>query len=200
MQEAWRKYLGVALGVTETSRKKATKVVRKLVGRGGTTADQLQTLTSDLLAAGSANREAISKLVRFEVDRALGRVGLATADEVTQLTNRVRELEAELRQARGATGPLTEAAEPVASAPVTGPAPAAPEKKTVAKKSVAKKAAAKKTPGAAEPAHLVPPVAAPPLETSEPAEVSVAPPKAPAKKTTAKKAPKKAQPKAGDGS
>ncbi len=46
-----------------------------------------------------ANREALTKLVRFEVDRALGAVGLATADEVAELTRRVHDLERQLREA-----------------------------------------------------------------------------------------------------
>ena len=45
-----------------------------LVGqlRGGATAAQLQGLAEDLLQAGMANREALTNIVRYEVDRALG--------------------------------------------------------------------------------------------------------------------------------
>src|SRR5688572_13521820 len=92
MQDAWRAYFELASGVTEASRKKATKVVRKLVGKGGATAEQLQALAGELVATSAANRESLSKLVRFEVDRALGAVGLATADEVGTLTKRIRQL------------------------------------------------------------------------------------------------------------
>src|SRR5205814_6719886 len=72
MQEAMRTYLELAMGLTEASRKKVRKVVKDAVGRSGATADQVKTLTSDLMATNSANRDALSKLVRFEVDRALG--------------------------------------------------------------------------------------------------------------------------------
>src|SRR3954467_6998424 len=99
MQEAMRTYLELALGLTETSRKRVRKAVKEAVGRSGATADQVKALTGELLAANSANREALSKLVRFEVDRALGVVGLATADEVGELTQRVRDLERQLREA-----------------------------------------------------------------------------------------------------
>ena len=75
MRKAVRTYLETALGVTDTSSKKLKKVVEEAVGKGGATADQIKALTTDLMAARSANREAISKLVRFEVDRALGVVG-----------------------------------------------------------------------------------------------------------------------------
>ena len=64
MQEALRTYLELAMGLTETSRKKVRKVVKEAVGRGNATADQVKALTSDLMAANSANREALAKLVR----------------------------------------------------------------------------------------------------------------------------------------
>ena len=109
MQDAWRAYLEMALGLTEAPRKKAQKVVGELVNRGGATAAQLQGLAEDLMSTGLANREALTNIVRYEVDRALGVVGLATADEVSDLTTRVRDLERQLREARGraATGTAT---------------------------------------------------------------------------------------------
>ncbi|WP_431897846.1 hypothetical protein [Micromonospora haikouensis] len=170
MQDAWRAYLGLAMGLTEAPRKKAQDVVRRVVGSGEATATQLQALAEELVSTGAANREALTKLVRFEVDRALGAVGLATADEVAELTRRVHELERQLREAR--TGPAepapqASAPQPPAAEPSASPAPVA--KKAVAKKAVAKKAVAKKAPatvsrtdseaGAAEPAR--PPKKAP---------------------------------------
>src|SRR3712207_3331606 len=100
MADAWRAYLEMALGLAEVPRKKAQQVAAELVNKGGATAGQLQGLVEDALAAGMANREALTKIVRFEVDRALGVVGLATADEVTELTDRVRDLERQLRLAQ----------------------------------------------------------------------------------------------------
>ncbi|MEH1169890.1 hypothetical protein V6V47_31375 [Micromonospora sp. CPCC 205539] len=167
MQDAWRAYLELALGLTEAPRKKAQDAARRLVGSGGATAAQLQALGEELFSTGAANREALTKLVRFEVDRALGAVGLATADEVAELTRRVHDLERQLREARAVepAGPTpqpdsTRVAQPdaglvlsagSAAAPVSAPAPVpAPApvssvgKKAVAKKAVAKKAVAKK--------------------------------------------------------
>ncbi|GLZ61012.1 hypothetical protein [Micromonospora sp. NBRC 107095] len=167
MQDAWRAYLELAMGLAEAPRKKAQDVARRLVGSGGATAAQLQALGEELLTTSAANREALTKLVRFEVDRALGAVGLATADEVAELTRRVHDLERQLRQARsvdastaGPTAPPdpTAAARPgtglvpsdaPAGAPVSAPvAKKAVAKKAVAKKAVAKKAIAKKPPAA----------------------------------------------------
>jgi polyhydroxyalkanoate synthesis regulator phasin len=158
MQDAWRAYLGLAMGLTEAPRKKAQEVVRRVVGSGEATGAQLQALAEELLSTGMANREALTKLVRFEVDRALGAVGLATADEVAELTRRVRELERQLREAKA--GPAESGAPPVApgvpepTAPGTPTAPGAAEPaapgpaptKAVAKKAVAKKAIARKPP------------------------------------------------------
>src|SRR5215216_4379086 len=100
MQDAWRAYLELALGLSEASRKKATKVAKDLLGKGGATAEQLQTVAEELVKTSAANREAITKLVRSELDRALGVVGLATAEEVGDLTSRVRDLEQQLQEAQ----------------------------------------------------------------------------------------------------
>jgi polyhydroxyalkanoate synthesis regulator phasin len=106
MQPAMRNYLELVLGITDASRKKAKKAVKDAVGRGNATVEQIKALTSDLVAANSANRDALANLVRFEVDRALGVVGLATADEVKELTARVRDLERQLREATAGGGSM----------------------------------------------------------------------------------------------
>jgi polyhydroxyalkanoate synthesis regulator phasin len=150
MQEAWRAYLDLAMGLTETSRKRATKVAKKLVGRGNATADQLQSMAEELINTSMANREAITRLIRFELDRALGRVGLATAEEVSELTTRVRELEQELSEARAAAV-AAQATTTTVGMPVGAAGPVKAVRK-VAKKTVAKKAAAKKAAAALDPA------------------------------------------------
>jgi hypothetical protein len=93
----------------------------------------VQSLAEDLLNQSRSNREAISALVKYEVDRALTRVGLATNDEVAELTKRVRQLEGKVRETVGAALNRT-------------PAKKSPAKKSAAKKAPAKKAAAKKAP------------------------------------------------------
>jgi polyhydroxyalkanoate synthesis regulator phasin len=147
-QEAWRAYLELAIGATDATRKKATRAVRRLVGKSAVPAEQLQRMAEDLVKTSAANREAMTKLVRYELDRALGAVGLATADEVAALTERVRELEAQLRAATVAPVAKSDAAAPVGAEVVEETAVAAapaPVKKTAVKKAVAKKTVAKKT-------------------------------------------------------
>ncbi|MEV4754583.1 hypothetical protein AB0J86_05650 [Micromonospora sp. NPDC049559] len=188
MQDAWRAYLELALGFTEASRKRAQSVARRVVESGGATAVQLQALAEELRSTSLANREALTKIVRFEVDRALGAVGLATADEVADLTARVRQLEQELRESRW-SAPAAEAA---AGGTAAGPSEAgvarglgpdeAVAKKAAAKKAVAKKTAAKKALARVEPAKKA--VA----KRTEPAK-KTAPAKKMAKKTAARKPP-----------
>ncbi|MGZ6793915.1 MAG: phasin family protein [Mycobacteriales bacterium] len=131
MKDALKGYLALASGLTEVTRQRATAAAKALVAQGEATAGQVTGLADDLIAQSRSNREAMTALVKFEVDKALGRVGLASAEEVTELTARVRQLEAQLR----------EATKPAAQAPAAAKAPA--------KKAPAKKAPAKKAPATA---------------------------------------------------
>jgi polyhydroxyalkanoate synthesis regulator phasin len=109
MQKALKNYLAIASGLTEVSKRAAKEAAKQLTKTSGATVEQVQTLAEDLLTTGLSNRESMVKLVRYEVDRALGLVGLATADEVEQLTSRIHELEQKLRAAEGRGGTATAA-------------------------------------------------------------------------------------------
>lgn len=145
VQDALKAYLELALGLGEASKKKAEKTVKKLAkeltGKGQATAGQLQSMADDLIATSAANREAVSRLVRVELDRALTRVGLATSEEVSGLVARVDALERQLRDRQAASG-TPQKAPLVSKAPVVRKTPA---KKAAAEAPVAKKAPAKKT-------------------------------------------------------
>jgi len=108
------------------------------VAQGQARAEQVSTLTEDLIAQSRSNREAVTALVKYEVDRALGRFGLAANDEVTQLTKRVRALEGQIRELNAAAGGTPRSS--------GGAAKQAPAKSAAAKKAPAKKAPAKKAP------------------------------------------------------
>lgn len=160
VQDALKAYLELALGLGEASKKKAEKTVKKLAkeltGKGQATAGQLQSMAEDLIATSTANREAVTRLVRVEMDRALSRVGLATADEVSSLVARIDALERQLRDGQAAAGPAAprKATSTEAAAPKATPRKASPGtpqiKAPVVKKAPAKKAAdvpvAKKAP------------------------------------------------------
>lgn len=124
MRDALKSYLTLAAGLAEVPRQRALAAAKALVSSGEATAEQVSSLAEDLIEQTKQNREAVVVLVGSEVDRALGRIGLASADEVISLRERVRVLEAEARRSASAT-----------------PAPA---KKAPAKKAAAKKAAAQK--------------------------------------------------------
>src|ERR1043166_3265479 len=131
------------------------RIAQQVAGKGGATAEQLQ----ELVTQAMANREAMTRMIRVELDRALGRVGLATMDEVDELTRRVRELEQQLHDRGPASAPETaehtvshlskpfpeEPASPNGTAEsVTAPATKTAAAQTAAVKAVAKKAVAKK--------------------------------------------------------
>src|SRR3954470_10289984 len=99
MQEALKTYLALATGLAEVPKKQAKAAAKKLAKSGGATVEQVQALTEELLSTSLTNREALTNLVRSEIERSLNRVGLATADEVNQLTARIKELEAALKRA-----------------------------------------------------------------------------------------------------
>jgi polyhydroxyalkanoate synthesis regulator phasin len=130
VKDAIKGYLALANGLTEVTRQRATAAAKALVAQGEATAGQVQSLADDLVAQSKSNREAMVSLVRFEVDKALGRVGLVAKEEVDALNARIKVLEGQLRHAQGT-------AAPAAKAPAKAPA-----KKAAAKKAPAKKATA----------------------------------------------------------
>jgi polyhydroxyalkanoate synthesis regulator phasin len=156
VNDALKGYFALAGGLTEITRQRATAAAKALVAQGEAAAGSVTALADDLMAQSKSNREAVTALVKFEVDRALGRVGLATAEEVNELTARIRHLEKELRDATkpaAAKAPAKQAAAakkapgrkaPAKKAPVAKKAPA--KKAPVAKKAAAKKAPARKAP------------------------------------------------------
>jgi polyhydroxyalkanoate synthesis regulator phasin len=129
VKDAIKGYLSLATGITEVTRQRARTAAKALVAQGEATAGQVQSLTDDLVAQSKANREAVVALVRFEVDKTLGRVGLVGKDEVDALQARIKVLEGELRKVR--------TSEPAKPAATKAPAKA-PAKKAAAKKAPAK--------------------------------------------------------------
>ena len=143
MNDALKGYLALASGLTEVTKAKATAAAKAVVAQGGNAAGTVTGLADDLVAQSRSNREALTALVKFEVDKALGRVGLASADEVSELTARIRSLEGQLREAKAAKVPVPAKKTAAAKAPAKkAPAAKAPAKKAAAaKKAPAKKAA-----------------------------------------------------------
>lgn len=187
VREALTGYWSLVSGLTEVTVERARAAARAMLAQSEATRDQVTGLAQEITEASRSNREALLKLVRYEAERAAGRLGFASTDEVTTLQGRVRELErsiAELRVVADAvTGPVTAAA---ADRPVARPAGG----------PVAGAAGGPEEPGAAEPAAPVAPVR---TEKAAPARAGrKAPAKAtekkPAKATKAAKASKASKP------
>ncbi|HVQ89984.1 MAG TPA: hypothetical protein VMU51_03020 [Mycobacteriales bacterium] len=194
VREALTNYLTLASGLTEVTKKRAQKAAKALVAQGEAKVGQVSGLAEEILETSRANRSALVSLVRYEVDRALGHVGLVTAEELATLQRRIAELEKALRD-RPAAGSVASsvtgapppaaagavAAEPTpASAPPAGPAPgpakrarkAAPAKTA---KAVPARTAPAKTAKAA-PAKAVPVKARPVKAVKAPADAAAGAP------------------------
>jgi len=143
VRDALKSYLALAGGVTDVTRQRALAAAKALVAQGEATAEQVTTLAEELLSQSRQNREAVVSLVGFEVDRALGRVGLASTDEVTALTERVRALETQVARL---TGDAPAAGQSKKASAKQAPATKAPATKAPAKKTPAKAAAGKNEP------------------------------------------------------
>ena len=147
MKDAIKGYLALATGLTEVTRQRAQAAAKALVAQGEATAGQVQALADDLVAQSKSNREAVASLVRYEVDRTLGRVGFVSKEEVEALQQRIKTLEAQLRDARGTSGAAATTTatkkSPAKTTATKAAGEAAPAKKT-ASKTAAKRATATK--------------------------------------------------------
>lgn len=122
VRDAVRNYLGLAAGIGTLTQQRAVAAARALVSSGEATAEQVSSLADDLLATSKANREAVTGLVRVEVERALGRLGLATAEDVRALTARLAAVEGTARAAGRPTTARAQATEKPATKPAKGTA------------------------------------------------------------------------------
>ena len=143
VREALTGYWSLVSGLTEVTVERARAAARAMLAQGEATRDQVTGLAQEITEASRANRAALLSLIRYETERAAGRLGFASTDEVTTLQGRVRELErsiAELRAAADATAPAAGAAAPGSAEPAA-PAPARAARKTPVRKAADKKPA-----------------------------------------------------------
>jgi polyhydroxyalkanoate synthesis regulator phasin len=186
MREAAKGYLALAGSLTEVTRQRATAAARALVSQGEATAEQVGTLVEDLLAQSRQNREAVAALVTYEVDRTLGRIGLASEGEVAALVDRVRALEAQVQRLAAGSGGAAPQAES-GRATATSPAEDAPVPAPGITNAADTWSAA--TSGATTSTTTAPAKQA--AAGRAPAEKKASAAKAPAKKASAAKAPAK---------
>lgn len=104
MSDGLQRYLEVASGVTRTTLGVTERAVAQFVRQGEVAAEHAERLLDEVIARSVEGSGALVQLVRTEVDRALDRAGLARAEEVEQLRQRIDELDARLATAEGAGG------------------------------------------------------------------------------------------------
>jgi len=132
--ESVRGYVELASGLSDLTRARAMEAAQGLLSlpaagmaTGTKMAGQASALADELLAAGAANRESLTMLVRTEVDAAITRLGLVPVQKFEDAQAEAVRLRAEVAKLRSAA---------------TRPAPSSPAKKAAASTSPAKKAAA----------------------------------------------------------
>lgn len=145
--DALRGYLQLASGVTEESRQRAAAAARSLLAQGGDADSggpgqlhQVAALAEELMVTSRANRELLLGLIRTEVERALSRLGIATADEVEALRRSVERLERLVREQRSPAETGAGESMPAAASRAETAAARPTTKKATSKKATSKKA------------------------------------------------------------
>ncbi len=117
----WKQLIEAGMQFTELRRAQARKLAQDLVAHGQIARDQVSSTVDELVDLSRRRTEELSKIVRQEVQRQLGALGLATKDDIERIERRV------------------------AATTKTGPAKKAPAKKAPAKKATTARKAAKTT-------------------------------------------------------
>src|SRR5690348_13010167 len=147
--EALQSYAQLASGLTKTTREKALATAKGLLTQAGLgdvaadAGDRVSKLADELVATSKANRELLTKFVDAEVKKAVGRLGLAKAEDIEGWRAEI----AALRAASAAASPApatttTPATSTTAAEPATAPAAKRPAKKAPARKAPATKSSA----------------------------------------------------------
>lgn len=99
MRDAIKRYVETAQSLTEIPRERAEKVARRLAGSGFIDPGQIRGVAFDLVERSRENRRRVTEMVAREIRRQVSRLGIASADEMRRLTQRVQALEVSVRGA-----------------------------------------------------------------------------------------------------
>jgi len=161
--DALRGYVALVSGLTEVSRQRAVAQAKVLLADGSLdpvveagrqAGTQVQALADDIVSTGRANRDLLVGLVRAEVERAVGSLGLAGTDEVSALQAQVDRLTRRVTELDGGPGSTKAGSTKAGSTKAAAKQPTAKRastKKSGAKKAVAKKATVKKAAASSAP-------------------------------------------------
>jgi polyhydroxyalkanoate synthesis regulator phasin len=120
----WKRVLETGMHFTELRRSQARRLASDLVAQGQLARDQLGAAVDELVEISRSRSEELRTIVRTEVQRQLGSLGLATKNDLVALERRLRATPAASTRAPAKRSPAKRAA-----------------KKPAAKKATAKKAA-----------------------------------------------------------
>jgi polyhydroxyalkanoate synthesis regulator phasin len=123
----WKQLIETGMQFTEMRRSQAKRIAQELVAQGQIARDQVSSTVDELVDMSRRRTDELSRIVRHEVQRQLGALGLATKEDLERVERRIAAVTASPAGARKA-------------------AKKAPAKKAPAKKAVAK-APAKKANG-----------------------------------------------------
>jgi polyhydroxyalkanoate synthesis regulator phasin len=128
----WKQLLEAGMQFTELRRSQARRIAQDLASQGQIARDQLASTVDELLDMSRRRTEDLTRVVRQEVQRQLGSLGLATKADLERVERRL--------------GGVPTAAPAAAKKAAAKKAPAKKATaKAAAKRSTAKKPAAKKT-------------------------------------------------------
>jgi polyhydroxyalkanoate synthesis regulator phasin len=97
MLDAVRKY--VEAGREALTPKKAEELARAIIQQGQARADQAGRIARDLFDWSRKSSERFREAIRHEVQKQMGKAGVATKEEVDALKRRIRELESRKKSA-----------------------------------------------------------------------------------------------------
>jgi polyhydroxyalkanoate synthesis regulator phasin len=123
----WKQLLDAGVQFTEMQRSQAKRIAKDLVSQGHIARDQVSSTVDELVEMSRRRTEDLTRVVRNEVQRQLGSLGLATKEDLARLERKV------------------------AGTTKTAPAKKAPAKKAPAKKVATK--VTKATTGSGDGAH-----------------------------------------------
>ena len=85
----WKRYLEVGMQFTEMRRSQARRIAADLAEQGQLAADQVTGAVDELVAMSRRRTDELRDVVRSEVERQLGSLGLATKADLTRLERKL---------------------------------------------------------------------------------------------------------------
>ena len=122
----WKQLIEAGMQFTEMRRSQAKRIASELLAQGQIARDQVASTVDELVEMSRRRTDELTRLVRHEVQRQLGALGLATREDLERVERRIA----------AATGSASKAMKK------------APAKKAAAKRAPAKKKATAKKTGA----------------------------------------------------